>query len=71
MYDMENEQNINLDFGHRPSRDEEVWWNFQPLTRLDLSSNVLTTIPEDIGMFQDLSVLNVSRSYFNNKFYTQ
>lgn len=41
--------------------DVQPWWSFQPLQHLDLSSNCLTDIPNNIKMFQELLVLNVSK----------
>lgn len=49
---------VNLDF-NRQDKEEELWWNLKPLIHLDLSSNVLTAIPSKIGIFQDLTVVNV------------
>ncbi|XP_018577028.1 leucine-rich repeat-containing protein 40 isoform X3 [Anoplophora glabripennis] len=58
MYELTDGIAVNVDFNRASKDDEEVWWNMKPLTNLDLSSNVLTNIPEKISMFQDLTVLN-------------
>ncbi|RZC39469.1 leucine-rich repeat-containing protein 40-like [Asbolus verrucosus] len=53
-----DEDTINyIDFNKTP--EEENWWQFKPLTYLDLSSNVIQDIPGQIGMFEDLTVLNL------------
>ena len=58
MYDLTPEDTATyIDFDKKP--DEENWWHFKSLTYLDLSSNVLQEIPGKIGMFEDLTVLNV------------
>ncbi|XP_018577027.1 leucine-rich repeat-containing protein 40 isoform X2 [Anoplophora glabripennis] len=59
MYELTDGIAVNVDFNRASKDDEEVWWNMKPLTNLDLSSNVLTNIPEKISMFQDLTVLNL------------
>lgn len=62
MYDLTNENEINIDLS-RVVKEEDAWWSIKPLTHLDLSSNVLTILPKEISMFQDLMVLNVSIAY--------
>lgn len=42
------------------SNEEESWWNQKTLTNLDLSSNALTCISENVKNLGDLTVLNVS-----------
>lgn len=59
MYSDTDEKEVNLCFSSSGCKEDELWWNVQPLTNLDLSSNVLCEIPSEIGMFQDLTVLNV------------
>ncbi|KAJ8912934.1 hypothetical protein NQ315_017265 [Exocentrus adspersus] len=59
MYELTDENAVNVDFNRVAKDDDEVWWNMKPLTNLDLSSNVLTNIPGKISMFQDLTVLNL------------
>jgi len=41
------------------SVEEDAWWNQNSLTKLDMSSNVLTTISSDIKNLIDLKTLNV------------
>lgn len=52
-----SEANINYDLG---KSTEESWWNFKPLIYLDLSSNVINELPNNISIFQDLTTLNVT-----------
>ncbi|KAJ8967536.1 hypothetical protein NQ314_002851 [Rhamnusium bicolor] len=59
MYELTDENAVNIDFSRTSKEDDEVWWNIKPLTHLDLSSNVLTNIPVQIGMFQDLTILSL------------
>lgn len=57
MYDLDkDEMQVELDFNKQES---EPWWTFQPLTYLDLSSNVIQAMPANIKIFEELSVLNV------------
>lgn len=49
---------VEIDFN---KQDTDAWWNFKPLTYLDLSSNVLQEIPSQISMFEDLTTLNVRK----------
>ncbi|KAJ8984995.1 hypothetical protein NQ317_016906 [Molorchus minor] len=58
MYESTDEKTTDIDFSRTP-KDDEVWWNIHPLVYLDLSSNVLICIPEQIAIFQDLTVLNL------------
>ncbi|XP_053672417.1 leucine-rich repeat-containing protein 40 [Anopheles nili] len=53
----ENEKEVRYDLDR--SNDEETWWNQKSLTSLDLSSNTLTTISENIQNLADLTVLNL------------
>lgn len=58
MYELDkNEVTVDLDFNKQES---DPWWNFKPLTYLDLSSNVLHELPAQVGIFEDLTTLNVS-----------
>lgn len=58
MYELDRDEvNVELDFNKQES---DPWWNFKPLTYIDLSSNVILDIPAQIGMFEDLTTLNVS-----------
>ncbi|XP_062557364.1 leucine-rich repeat-containing protein 40 isoform X1 [Armigeres subalbatus] len=41
------------------SNEEESWWNQKTLTNLDLSSNSLTCISENVKNLADLTVLNL------------
>ena len=41
----------------------EKWWETTPLTKIDLSNNLITLIPEDINIHQDLQHIQL----FNNK----
>uniref|UniRef100_A0A182IS19 Disease resistance R13L4/SHOC-2-like LRR domain-containing protein n=1 Tax=Anopheles atroparvus TaxID=41427 RepID=A0A182IS19_ANOAO len=53
----ENEKEVRYDLGR--SNEEDSWWNQKSLTTLDLSSNTLTTISENIQNLADLTVLNL------------
>ncbi|EAA04662.4 AGAP006993-PA [Anopheles gambiae str. PEST] len=53
----ENEKEVRYDLER--TNDEESWWNQRSLTSLDLSSNTLTTISENIQNLVDLTVLNL------------
>lgn len=58
MYELgHDEVAVELDFNKQES---DPWWNFKPLTYLDLSSNVIQELPAQIGVFEDLTTLNVS-----------
>lgn len=57
MYDL-NEKDGFVEYDLSKSPDDP-WWSYKPLSYLDLSSNVLQELPNDIKMFEDLSVLNV------------
>lgn len=57
----ENEKEVRYDLER--TNDEESWWNQRSLTSLDLSSNTLTTISENIQNLVDLTVLNVSERF--------
>lgn len=63
MYERTADDAISLEFDKAVVVDDEAddnnWWTFKPLAYLDLSSNVLRNIPSEIGMFEDLTVLNV------------
>lgn len=64
MYDLTPEDTSKfIDFNK--TQDEENWWQFTPLSYLDLSSNVLQEIPGKIGMFEDLTILNVINHFGN------
>lgn len=71
MYDVQGDPTIvSFDLSKPP---EDPWWSFNPLTYLDLSSNVLHCIPKEIKIFEDLTVLNVRNSFCyivnNSKFF--
>uniref|UniRef100_A0A182Y318 Disease resistance R13L4/SHOC-2-like LRR domain-containing protein n=1 Tax=Anopheles stephensi TaxID=30069 RepID=A0A182Y318_ANOST len=53
----ENEKEVRYDLDR--SNEEDSWWNQKSLTTLDLSSNTLTTISENIQNLADLTVLNL------------
>lgn len=58
MYELgQDEVAVELDFNKQES---DPWWNFKPLTYLDLSSNVIQELPAQISVFEDLTTLNVS-----------
>lgn len=44
--------------------DEEKWWEHEPLTWLDLSSNSITKLPPQIKNLVTLTVLNVSKYFW-------
>ncbi|XP_060528637.1 leucine-rich repeat-containing protein 40-like [Cylas formicarius] len=58
MYDLTDENAVNVDF-NRVAKEDELWWNLKPLMNLDLSSNVLTEVPGQISIFQDLTIFNL------------
>ncbi|CAH0554418.1 unnamed protein product [Brassicogethes aeneus] len=58
IYDAEDEKDVTIDFSRSP-RDDDAWWNINPLTNLDLGSNILTKLPDEIGVFSDLLTLNL------------
>jgi hypothetical protein len=43
--------------------DEDKWWEHEPLTWLDLSSNCISKLPPQIKNLVTLTVLNVSKSF--------
>lgn len=45
---------------------DDPWWTFQPLTYMDISSNVLVDIPPEIKMFEDMTVLNLQDNCLSN-----
>ncbi|KFB52891.1 AGAP006993-PA-like protein [Anopheles sinensis] len=53
----ENEKEVRYDLER--SNEEDSWWNQKSLTTLDLSSNTLTSISENIQNLADLTVLNL------------
>lgn len=58
--DSEDCDNKDVRFDLDRSNEEESWWNQKTLTNLDLSSNSLTCISENVKNLADLTVLNVS-----------
>lgn len=67
MYELDKEEmQVEMNFN---KQDEEPWWSFEPLTYLDLSSNVIQEIPANIKLFEDLTVLNVSGLTFCSFFF--
>uniref|UniRef100_A0A182FGB9 Disease resistance R13L4/SHOC-2-like LRR domain-containing protein n=1 Tax=Anopheles albimanus TaxID=7167 RepID=A0A182FGB9_ANOAL len=53
----ENEKEVRYDLDR--TQEEDSWWNQKSLTSLDLSSNTLTLISENIQNLVDLTVLNL------------
>uniref|UniRef100_A0A2M3Z5X9 Putative leucine-rich repeat protein n=1 Tax=Anopheles braziliensis TaxID=58242 RepID=A0A2M3Z5X9_9DIPT len=53
----ENEKEVRYDLDR--TQEEDSWWNQKSLTSLDLSSNTLTVISENIQSLVDLTVLNL------------
>lgn len=47
-------------FAKEDKSEDSEWWNQKSLNNLDLSSNVLTSISNEIECLQDLEILNVS-----------
>lgn len=56
IYELDGDETNNYDLG---KTSEDSWWNFKPLTYLDLSSNVIAEIPINISIFEDLTTVNV------------
>ena len=56
----ENQQRSKLKTPDFNQNDNETWWTREPLKTLDLSSNMLTTLPVQIEDLNYLVVLNVN-----------
>ncbi|KRT78958.1 hypothetical protein AMK59_7353 [Oryctes borbonicus] len=57
MYNMnENEGFVEYDLSKSP---DDAWWSYKPLNYLDLSSNAFQELPDDIKMFEDITVFNL------------
>lgn len=41
---------------------EDAWWNYKPLTYMNLGNNSLSSVPEDVGMFESLINLNLQNN---------
>lgn len=63
MWCLQEAEKINVDAVdlNKKQNEDELWWNQNGLTHLDLSSNVLTEISVGVKNLVDLTVLNVSR----------
>ena len=59
--DDENQQRLKLKTPDFNQNANEAWWQREPLKTLDLSSNLLTALPDDIENLDYLVVLNVIR----------
>ena len=55
----ENQQRARVKVPDFSQNDNESWWNRESLKSLDLSSNSLTTLPNEIETLNYLLVLNV------------
>ncbi len=55
----ENQQRQKNKIPDFTQNDTETWWTREPLKTLDLSSNSLTTLPDQIETLDYLIVLNV------------
>lgn len=55
----ENQQRQKNKVPDFSQNDTEAWWAREPLKTLDLSSNALTTLPNQIEALNYLVVLNV------------
>ncbi|CAF0867503.1 unnamed protein product, partial [Didymodactylos carnosus] len=56
-----NQHSHTPDFS-KQDNDREAWWNRMPLKSLDLSSNLLKTLPDSIGDLSYLVVLNLQNN---------
>lgn len=59
----ENQQKPKLKTPDFSQNNNEAWWTKEPLKTLDLSSNLLTIIPDQIEELNYLVVLNVNFSF--------
>jgi hypothetical protein len=62
----ENQQRQKSKVPDFNQNDTETWWSREPLKTLDLSSNSLTTLPNQIETLNYLIVLNVYFFFFVN-----
>ena len=60
----ENQQRQKVKVPDFNQNNNETWWSREPLRSLDLSSNSLTTIPNEIEALNYLLVLNVNENSF-------
>ena len=58
----ENQQKPKVKTPDFNRNDNETWWSREPLKTLDLSSNLLTVLPDQIEALNYLVVLNVNSS---------
>ncbi|GJQ71783.1 hypothetical protein Trydic_g11476 [Trypoxylus dichotomus] len=64
MYNLnENDGLVEYDLSKSP---DDAWWNYKPLNYLDFSSNTLQELPDDIKIFEDLTVLNLQDNNLAN-----
>ena len=64
----ENQQRLKLKTPDFNQSTNESWWQREPLKALDLSSNLLTALPEDLENLDYLVVLNVRHSSQSSSF---
>lgn len=61
MYEFSDQDYTNhVSFDRHSDENEDTWWNFNPLTYIDLSSNLLQEVPKEIEMFGSLETCLVS-----------
>lgn len=42
--------------------EDNNWWELVPLSRLDLSNNAITSIPEELATQQDISLIRMQNN---------
>lgn len=62
--DLTEEELRNLQVDIRNSDNQTKWWEYEPLKSLDLSSNSLTKLSENVKGLADLVNLDVSVQLF-------